>query len=566
MKTTTLASACLLCLTLAQSLLPAQSYDFSKLDAYLQQTATRIPSGFEVMIVQDGRQLYWKTYGVWRKDEQAKIASATKWFSGALIMSLVDDGTLSLDDRASRYLPYMTGEKESITVRQLMSHTSGFGGEFPLVDPCLGDPSTTLARCAEALAKTPLRAAPGTAFIYSGAGMQVAGRVAEVASGKDWQTLFRERIAEPLGMTSTDYQYEGSTVNPRISGGGRSTATDYMKFLTMIQQRGVFEGRRVLSTRAVDTMLANQVGDATIVETPAVETWRYGIGNWLEDPDASGKTSRNSSTGLAGWTPVLDRERNLQVVVGMQNAVRPFQPFYSEFAAILRSIIPPSALTPGSITNAASYEAGPIAPGELITIFANNPGPASGVSAQIVNGELPTTLGGVQVLIDGKAAPLLYVSGTQISAAVPAEVAGKVTAEVKVNHNGSTVGVTTVPVASAWPALFTESATGTGPVSALNQDNSVNSASNPAAPGTVIQLFGTSGGAVDAANVRVTIGGQPAEVLYAGPAPGLIAAVFQINARIPSAATGAAPVVVRVGSLASLPAATIAVRGPLSGL
>jgi hypothetical protein len=52
----------------------------------------------------------------------------------------------------------------------------------------------------------------------------------------------------------------------------------------MIQQRGVFDGRCVLSTRALVTVLADQVGDATIVKTPAVETWRYGIGNGLEDP------------------------------------------------------------------------------------------------------------------------------------------------------------------------------------------------------------------------------------------------------------------------------------------
>ena len=561
MKRTILTFACLLCWIIAQPQLLGQGYDFSRLDRFLEQAAAGLPSGFEVMIVQDGQQLYWKVYGGWQKNQKASIASATKWFSGALIMSLVDDGILSLDDRASRYLPYMTGEKESITIRQLMSHTSGFGGEFPLVHPCLGDPSTTLANCAEAIAKTPLLAAPGAAFIYSGAGMQIAGRVAEVASGKDWQTLFRERVAEPLRMTSTDYQYEGPTMNPRISGGGRSTATDYMNFITMIQQRGVFEGRRVLSTRAIDVMLANQVGDARIVETPAAKTWRYGIGNWLEDPDASGKTLRNSSTGAAGWTPLLDRERNLQVVIGMQNLLRPFQPFYPEFGQILRSIIPPSALMPSGITNAASYEAGPIAPGELITLFGNNLGPRSGETAQRVNGELPTTLAGVQVLIDGKAALLLYVSSAQATATVPPEVTGKSMVEVKATYNGSLVGAVRVPVSNAWPALFTASAAGAGQASALNQDNSINGASNPAAPGSVVQLFGTgSGGAIGTSPVRVTVGGQPAEVLYAGPAPGLISGVFQVNARIPSTATGAMPVVVQVGRSASPPTATIAVR------
>lgn len=99
-------------------------------------------------------------------------------------MSLVDSGILSLDDKASRHLPYLTDEKESITVEQLMSHTSGFGREFPLVHSCLADPADTLDRCVRALADVPLSAPPGTAFICSGAGMQIAGRVAEVASGK----------------------------------------------------------------------------------------------------------------------------------------------------------------------------------------------------------------------------------------------------------------------------------------------------------------------------------------------------------------------------------------------
>ena len=441
-----------------------------------------------------------------------------------------------------------------------MSHTSGFGGEFPLVDSCLGDPSGTLSSCAKAIARKPLVAAPGSAFIYSGAGMQVAGRVAEVASGKDWQTLFRERIAEPLQMTATDYQYEGSTLNPRISGGGRSTVADYMNFLPMIQQRGLFNGRRVLSTRAVDTMLSNQVGSASIVDTPSPETWRYGVGNWLEDPDKSGRASRNSSTGLAGWTPLLDRERNLQVVIGMQNAVRPFQPFYAEFSEVLRTIFPLSALTPGAITNAASFEAGPIVPGELITLFGSNLGPASGVAAQPLNGVLPRTLAGIQVVVDASQAPLLYVSATQVTAMVPLESRGKATAEVRVVYNNLSFGPVTAPVAAAWPALFTVSATGQGQAAALNQDGSANDAAHPAAPGSVVQLFGTGAGAIDSRDVRVKVGGEPADVLYAGPAPGLIPAVFQVNVRIPPGVTGAAPVVVQVGNAASLPVVTVAIR------
>src|SRR5262245_23192426 len=100
----------------------APAVDFAPLDQLLMRVATEIPRGFEVLIVHDGQQVYWKQFGRWPKDNRVAIASATKWLSGAVIMSLVDSGTLSLDDRASKYLPYMTGEKAAITIRQMMSH------------------------------------------------------------------------------------------------------------------------------------------------------------------------------------------------------------------------------------------------------------------------------------------------------------------------------------------------------------------------------------------------------------------------------------------------------------
>ena len=322
--------------------------DLAELDAFFGRVAREIPRGLEVLIVHGGEQVYRKQFGGWLPDAQASIASATKWYSAGVIMSLADDGLLALDDRASRYLPYLTGEKAPITIRQLMSHTAGFAGEFPLVHPCLRDPADTLDRCARALARVPLQAKPGDAFIYAGAGMQIAGRVAEVAAGKDWQTLFLERIAGPLGLTATDYAYKGATSNPRISGGGRSTVSDYMKFLRMIASGGVHDSRSVLSAWAIDTMLRDQTAGAPIVESPAERPGmkdpsalpsRYGIGNWLEAPDETGYSSWHSSPGVAGWTPLIDTSRDLQVVVGVQ-AVGKFSRHYREMKEILRRLFP----------------------------------------------------------------------------------------------------------------------------------------------------------------------------------------------------------------------------------
>jgi uncharacterized protein (TIGR03437 family) len=127
----------------------------------------------------------------------------------------------------------------------------------------------------------------------------------------------------------------------------------------------------------------------------------------------------------------------------------------------------------------------------------------------------------------------------------------------------------TLPVVSAEPGLFTANANGKGQGSILNQDYTVNGASNPAAPGTTIQLWGTGGGvtippSTDGAlnpmtttgalalTTTATVGGQPATVTYAGPAPGFVGGIIQVNLTIPSGtASGNIPVVVTVGTAAS---------------
>jgi uncharacterized protein (TIGR03437 family) len=132
-------------------------------------------------------------------------------------------------------------------------------------------------------------------------------------------------------------------------------------------------------------------------------------------------------------------------------------------------------------------------------------------------------------------------------------------------------------VAPSAPALFTAASSGTGQAAALNQDSSANSVSNPAAAGSVIVLFGTGEGQTNPAGqdgvvangiypapvqpVSVKIGGKPAQVLYAGAAPGEVAGLLQINAQIPAGVTGnSVSVQITVGVASSQPGVTIAIR------
>jgi uncharacterized protein (TIGR03437 family) len=236
------------------------------------------------------------------------------------------------------------------------------------------------------------------------------------------------------------------------------------------------------------------------------------------------------------------------------------------------------------IVNAADYVGGGASPGEIVVIFGSGMGPATLVGLQLdSNGKVATTLAGVQVLFDSVAAPLVYVQANQVSAVVPYEVSGKTATQVQVVYQGQTSAAQTVPVVSAVPGIFTVDYSGKGPGAILNQDGTLNSASNPAAPGSYVFVYGTgegqtnppgADGTLDGSpapqpvqKVTGTIGGISATVQYAGGSPGLVAGVVQVNLLVPQTVTpgNAVPVVINVGGANSQAGVTIAVRGSGTG-
>ncbi len=148
-----------------------------------------------------------------------------------------------------------------------------------------------------------------------------------------------------------------------------------------------------------------------------------------------------------------------------------------------------SALGPvlAGIVNSASETAGPIAPGEMITLFGAGIGPGPTGFALDASGKVPVELANTEVIIDGQPAPILYASATQVDAIVPYEVGTSGTATVQVVYNGFRSENWTVPVALSAPGVFTVGSAGVGQAAALNQDGSPNGASNPAARGSVIR-------------------------------------------------------------------------------
>ncbi|MBZ5609162.1 MAG: hypothetical protein LAP38_12945 [Acidobacteriia bacterium] len=248
------------------------------------------------------------------------------------------------------------------------------------------------------------------------------------------------------------------------------------------------------------------------------------------------------------------------------------------------AIAPPTSVSVDLINNAASNQFLGIAPGEIVTLKGSGLGPAQLVSARAgSDGFYPTQLSGTSVQFNGVAAPLLYTSATQVAAVAPYGVTGPAV-QVTVTYQGQTSIPATIRVFAAAPGLFTADGTGAGQAAAINQDGTLNSASNPAPIGSVISLYATGGGQTSPAGVDGQVSASPlasqslpvqvyigqqlvlstAQLQYAGPAPGEIAGVMQINVQLPPGLkTGSTvPVAIFVGTAnsSSQSNVTIAVR------
>jgi uncharacterized protein (TIGR03118 family) len=232
---------------------------------------------------------------------------------------------------------------------------------------------------------------------------------------------------------------------------------------------------------------------------------------------------------------------------------------------LLGSIAPPAAVS--SLSNGASgLAASAIAPGEVVLVNGGTVGPSPTVDGVIpTTGSMATTLSATTVTFNGTPAPILYANASQTAVVVPWEIAGSTSASVVVTYKSQITPAISIPVAASAPGLFTSAESGSGEVVAFNQDGTVNSASNAAARGTVGVLYATGDGmedptAVDGVvsgdlirtpllPVSVTVGGQAAQVVFAGSAPGLLAGVLQVEVVLPTAAsTGAVPVVLTIGT------------------
>ena len=311
------------------------------------------------------------------KDTIFNMASMTKPVTSAAIMILVDEGKLKLDDEVAKYLPKWKEPvviskfneadasfetrpaRRAITIRHLLTHTSGIGYGFS---------SPMLAKIMEKTKKneldSPLLFDPGESWAY-GASTRVLGHVVEAISGQKIDEFLQARILGPLGMNDTSYLVPTTkysrvvAVNARNAGGTfeerpmpatlpatvqgdgglYGTASDYGLFLRMLLNRGTLNGTRILSEQSAKLMLEPATGSVVVKEQQSSNLAlsknfpvgagkdKWGLGFQL----AAEKLTNRRSPGSGTWAGIfnthffIDPSRELGVIVMMQTL-----PFYDE--------------------------------------------------------------------------------------------------------------------------------------------------------------------------------------------------------------------------------------------
>jgi CubicO group peptidase (beta-lactamase class C family) len=307
---------CLKCSSLLAFLLllqPAYSqYNFTEVDDLLTKNQKLLGNDVIAMIYKDGKIVYTKELTKeFTVKTKAPVASCSKWLTAALVMMFVDEGKISLDDPVSKYIPIFTSySKGYITIRNCLSHTTGIHAEPPGLKSILQNKKfSTLEEEVNSFAKREIERNPGEMFFYSNIGLNIAGRILEIVSKKTFDKLISDRLLKPLKMRNTTFYTDYSQAfDP--SGGALSSASDYLNFLSMILNKGMFEGKRILSETAIAEMQKIQTGKAVIKYVPQVaQGYNYGLGEWILETDANGNAAAVSSLGLFGTFPIVDNCR-----------------------------------------------------------------------------------------------------------------------------------------------------------------------------------------------------------------------------------------------------------------
>ncbi|WP_349263338.1 serine hydrolase domain-containing protein [Steroidobacter sp.] len=317
----------------------------SRVDQPMSRYDGAVP-GASLLIVQDGKPLVRRSYGLSNLEEQTvatpdtnyRLASVTKQFTAAAILLLAEDGKLDLDDPLRKWFPSLPEVATRMTLRHVLTHTSGLIDYEDVIPPTMTGQlhDADVLEILETQNRTYFT--PGTAYRYSNSGYALLALIVGKASGKDFATFLKERIFVPLGMTNTVAYEEGvSSVNRRAFGyseeHGRWTRTDQSQTSAVLGDGGIYSSIDDLAKWDValydDRLLSAR--SRQLAFTPVVDSddpnVRYGMGWRITEEQIGGSTLWHSGETI-GFRNVIVRypERRFTVVLlSNRNDPEPYQ-------------------------------------------------------------------------------------------------------------------------------------------------------------------------------------------------------------------------------------------------
>lgn len=292
--------------------------DIPELTTALEKYSKDLGNDYVVIVHHAGKEVYRREFGELKATSQEPIGAASQWLTAALVLSYVDEGKVSLDDKMSDFLPiFQSYSKGYITLQMCLSHTTTIESDPPIFRTALKRKKfASLEEEVAGFAKDRnMKGKQGTQFYYSTIGPNIAGRVLEIVNKRPFDRLMRDRLGKQLGWRRTNFMNDDAySENP--GAGGKSSPEDYMKFLVMLLNKGTYGDKQVLSAAAVEQMMRKQTGDASLVYTPPVSQGNdYGYGCWIQEKDASGNGTLVNCPGINGTWPWINYNKNYAAIV-----------------------------------------------------------------------------------------------------------------------------------------------------------------------------------------------------------------------------------------------------------
>ncbi len=293
-------------------------FDTTTLSNKLTRSKEKLGKDIAFVLYKDGKVAYKKEIGNLNIKTPVFIGASSQWLTTALVLTFIQEGKLSLDDKVSAYLPIFTKYyKDFITIRQCLTNFTGIQSEQGIGKFFQKNKFHSLEEEVNDFAsRRDIQTNAGTEFRYSNVGFNIAGRVLEVVSKKAFDRLMQDKIIRPLAMKNTTFTNENynDAVDPAI--GARSSAADFTNFLSMLLNKGTFNNKPILTEASVAMLhtLTTEASQVTYAPTQ-VAGLSYGLGEWILETNAQGKAIAVTVPSLQGSWPMIDLCRGYACVI-----------------------------------------------------------------------------------------------------------------------------------------------------------------------------------------------------------------------------------------------------------